>query len=177
MRGPAGTAFADSPDMATLVGKQSEPVKLLRSLVELDYDAIDAYEAAIDRLDDAQIRTRLEAFCDDHRRHVATLNPIIQRFGGEPVLQGDIKRVLTRGKVVIGGLFGNRAILMAMKTNEEDTNTAYERAVAQVGLGADVTAILQSHLSDERRHREYLVVALQGLAPEPEMRASSPSAI
>jgi len=163
--------------MATLVGRQSEPVKLLQSLAELDYDAIEAYEAAIERINDAQIGERLRAFCDDHRRHVATLNPIIQRFGGEPVLQGDIKRVLTKGKVVIGGLFGNRAVLMAMKTNEDDTNTAYERAVAHVGLGADVHLILERHLSDERRHREYIVAALQGLSPDASMRASTPSAI
>lgn len=163
--------------MATLVGKQSEPVKLLQSLVELDYDAIEAYEAAIERIDDTQIKSRLESFCEDHRRHVATLNPIIQRFGGDPILQGDIKRVLTKGKVVIGGLFGNRAVLMAMKTNEDDTNTAYERAVAQVGLGTDVHQILERHLADERRHREYIVVALQGLAPEASMRESTPSAI
>lgn len=162
--------------MATLVGKQSEPVKLLQGLVELDYDAIEAYEAAIERVDDAQIRQRLESFCDDHRNHVTTLNPIIQRFGGEPVMQGDIKRVLTKGKVVIGGLFGNRAILMAMKTNEDDTNTAYERAVEHVGLGTDVVQILARHLSDERRHREYIVAALQALNPDA-MRTSTPSVI
>lgn len=162
--------------MATLVGKHSEQVRLLQGLVEIDYDAIEAYEAAIERIDDEQIRARLGSFCDDHRRHVAALNPIIQTFGGDPVLQGDIKRVLTRGKVVIGGLFGTRTVLLAMKANEDDTNAAYERAVAQVGLGSDVHQLLQSHLADERRHREYLVVALQDLAPEA-VRASTPSAI
>lgn len=163
--------------MATLVGKQSDPVSLLRNLVELDYDAIEAYEAAISRLDDSIIRQRLQQFCDDHRRHVATLNPILQRLGGDVVLQGDIKRVLTKGKVVIGGLFGDRAILMAMKTNEDDTNTAYERAVAHSGFSSDVVQVLQSHLADERRHREYIVTTLRGLAPEEQTRVSSSSLV
>ena len=30
---------------------------------------------------------------------------------------------------MLGGLIGDKAILVAMKTNEDDTNTAYERAV------------------------------------------------
>ena len=71
--------------------------------------------------------------------------------------------------------FGNKAILMAMKSNEDDTNAAYERAVAHLGLGVDVTTILEKHLADERRHREYIVTALQGLRSE--SRPSTPSAV
>lgn len=163
--------------MATLVGKQSEPVQLLKSLVELDFDAIEAYEAAIERIDNPMIRMRLGDFRDDHRRHVAVLNPILQRLGGEPVLEGDIRRVLTKGRVVIGGLFGNKAILTAMKSNEDDTNTAYEHAVGHLGFGPDVVPILERHLSDERRHREYVVTVLEGLSAEPTYRPSTPSAI
>lgn len=159
--------------MATLVGKQTNVVSLLRNLIELDYDAIEAYEAAIEKLDNASFREQMSAFCDDHRRHVAELNPILQRLGGEPVLQGDIKRVLTKGKVYLGSLISDRAILAAMKTNEEDTNTAYERAVAHVGVDAETLAVLQRNLSDERRHRAWIIQTLQTAFTEP--RVSSPS--
>lgn len=166
--------------MATLAGKQEDPIKVLRSLVELDFDAVDAYEAAIARLDDVAYRAQLRQFCDDHRRHIAELNPIIQRLGGEPVLEGDIKRILTKGKVVIGGLLGDKAILGAMKTNEDDTNKAYERAV-QHSFDASVMTILQRNLADERRHRAWIEQILASWKDRgertSEVRTSSPSVL
>ena len=50
-------------------------------------------------------------------------------MGRTPPKEGDMKALLTKGKVVIAGLMGDEAILQAMRTNEADTNTAYERAV------------------------------------------------
>jgi hypothetical protein len=47
-----------------------------------------------------------------------------------------------------------------MKTNEEDTNTAYDRAVVYPGLDAETRAVLQRNLVDERRHREWLMKTL-----------------
>lgn len=37
--------------MATLVGTQKNFADALKALIELDYDAIEAYKAAIDRLE------------------------------------------------------------------------------------------------------------------------------
>jgi uncharacterized protein (TIGR02284 family) len=146
--------------MATLVGMQISPVSLIRNLIELDYDAIEAYEAAIERLEDPAFRAQFRAFCDDHRKHVAELNPILERLGGIRVVQGDIKRVLTKGKVLIASLIGDRSILLAMKTNEKDTNTAYERAAAHDGLDAQTIAVLYRNLGDERRHRAWIIETL-----------------
>jgi uncharacterized protein (TIGR02284 family) len=168
--------------MATLVGKQDDPIRLLHDLVELDLDAVEAYEAAIERLDDPVFTAQLKSFCEDHRRHVADLNPIIQDLGGEPVLAGDFKRILTKGKIVLGGLVGDKAILSAMKSNEDDTNVAHERAVAHVGeVSGHVMSILTRNLGDERRHRAYLEQAIASLEKRgsrlshPEVRFSSPS--
>ncbi len=156
--------------MATLVGTQSSPVALLRSLVELDYDAVEADEAAIEKLRDPGYRQQMESFCADHRRHIAELGPVIRELGGRPVLGPDIKRVLTEGKVRLGALLGDRAILLAMRTNEEDTNTAYKRAVRHGGVDPRVQEILVRNLADERRHRAWLIDALA------EGRAERPSA-
>jgi hypothetical protein len=45
-------------------------------------------------------------------------------MGRTPPKEGDMKALLTKGKVVIAGLMGDAAILQAMRTNEADTNTA-----------------------------------------------------
>ncbi len=160
--------------MATLVGKEKDPIKLLHDLCELDHDAVEAYEAAIARMDDDGYKQSLRSFCNDHRRHIDELNACIQRLGGEPVLGGDFKRVLTKGKVVLAGLAGDKAILVAMKTNEDDTNTAYERAVQHAGFDQKVMDVLTRGLSDERRHRAWIERTISAMGKTTE-RVSRPS--
>lgn len=146
--------------MATMVGSETSLIKLLNDLIELDYDAIEAYKAAIARVDDLNDRGQLASFLEDHQRHVDDLGPLVRELGGEPAEAGDLKQILTKGKVVIGGLLGDRIVLEAMKSNETDTNTAYERAVGRRDLPANVRAVLARNLADERRHRAWIVQRL-----------------
>ncbi len=141
--------------MATMVGKEKDLVNLLKNLVELDFDAIEAYEAAIDRVQSESDKASLARFMEDHRRHVADLSRLIEAMGDKAPQHGDIKRVLTKGKVVIGGLLGDHAVLLAMKTNEDDTNTAYERAAVRMDIPTHIREVLDRNLSDERRHRAW----------------------
>lgn len=143
--------------MATMVGFEATLIGLLNDLIELDYDAIEAYKAAIARVEHVGDRGQLASFLEDHQRHVDDLSALVREMGGEPAKSADIKQVLTKGKVVIGGLLGDRVVLEAMKTNETDTNTAYERAVARTDLPAHVRTALEKNLADERRHREWIV--------------------
>ena len=123
--------------MTTIVGTESTLEDLLEDLIQLDYDAADAYQAAIDRLKNSTYRTRLAEFKQDHLRHITELGDILSSMGRTPPKEGDMKSLLTQGKVIIAGLMGDEAILQAMRTNEADTNTAYERAVNFTGLQAN----------------------------------------
>lgn len=156
--------------MATMVGTQKELGKLLHALIELDLDAISAYRAAVDKLEDQSDKAQLASFMADHERHVRELSPILERLGHKPPQTADIKAVLTKGKVVIAGLFGDRAILIAMKTNEDDTNKAYERATERNDLPADLREVLMRGLSDERRHRAYIEGRIHAAAQAPAHR-------
>jgi hypothetical protein len=61
----------------------------------------------------------------------------------------------------MGALMGDKAILMAMKTNEDDTNTAYERATKHKDMTAEMHKVLSSNLADERRHRTWIEQTLK----------------
>jgi uncharacterized protein (TIGR02284 family) len=150
-------------NMATLAGTEKSLNHLLRDLIELDYDAIEAYKAAIERLKQQADRTQLGVFLEDHRRHVADLSAYLRQLGVEPPVSGDIKRVLTKGKVVVLGLMGDKAIFEAMKSNEDDTNRAYERAVGADGLTADLRSALDRNLADERRHRAWFEARISAM--------------
>jgi uncharacterized protein (TIGR02284 family) len=142
--------------MATTVGKEDSLAKRLNHLIELDYDAIAAYEAAIDRIDDAPSKERLAEFMGDHQRHTENLGEHLRGMGEEVPTKGNAKSMLTKGKVVLADLMGDKAILQAMKTNEDDTNTAYEHAMEHDDMSADLKQAVQGNLEDERRHRTWI---------------------
>ena len=78
----------------------ADRIKTLKNLVALDYDAIEAYDAAIERLKDPGFAARLREFRQDHLRHTENLGAILRNMN-EDVPQGpDMKRMLTEGKVV-----------------------------------------------------------------------------
>jgi uncharacterized protein (TIGR02284 family) len=147
--------------MATMVGLHGDLKSVLRQLIEVDFDAVEAYKAAIDRIGDPEAKGMLAKFRADHERHTDELGAQLRQLGGEPPTGPDLKRVLTQGKVVIAGLAGDRAVLMAMKSNEDDTNTAYERATQRTDASPDLLSLLRRNLDDERRHREWIEQRLQ----------------
>lgn len=142
--------------MATTIGTERGVIDTLNNLIHLDFDAITAYQAAIDRLDDAECKTQLIGFKDDHERHTRELAALVRNLGGEPAMQSDAKAMLTKGKVVLRGLTGDSGILKAMKSNEDETNEAYEQALTRDDLTAEMRELLQRNLSDERRHRAWI---------------------
>lgn len=56
--------------MVTFVGTQNSFVEALQCLIELDYNAVEAYQTAIDRLESKVYKSQLEELCDDHKRHI-----------------------------------------------------------------------------------------------------------
>lgn len=146
--------------MVTTIGNETEAQALLYDLIELDYDAIAAYDAAIDRLEDASQKQALASFREDHVRHTENLAPFLRELGSEVPQSGNAKQVLTKGKVVMADLMGDKAILEAMRTNEDDTNTAYSRAVAHPDVTAECRRVLEQNLADERRHCAWILEAL-----------------
>lgn len=149
--------------MVTMVGTEADFINLLGDLASLDYDAIAAYDSAISRIDNPQFKQQLQQFREDHQRHTVELGTIISQLGGTPPSGAGAKSMLTKGKVVLGGLMGDKAILVAMKTNEDDTNTAYERAVNHENRIASAEEVLRRGLADERRHRAWIEETIAAL--------------
>ena len=158
--------------MATLVGTQRNIAALLTGLVELDFDAIEAYRVALPRLDRVEFREQFAEFMADHARHVRELSALMQQAGWQAPQSADLKQFVTKGKVLLGNLVGgDRAILAAMSTNEDDTNRAYERGVDRLDLPADLRGVLEHGLADERRHQAWIEQRLAVMEDEEETLA------
>ncbi|WP_440983820.1 DUF2383 domain-containing protein [Shinella sumterensis] len=141
--------------MVTMVGNESTIDKLVTNLIYLEHDAIAAYDSVIERLDDRRLSAQVAEFRDDHLQHLQVLNEIAREVGTEAPAEGDMKQVLTTGKIALADLMGDAAILKAMKTNEDDTVTAYERASRHEDAIPQSKAFFLKALHDEQRHREW----------------------
>lgn len=143
--------------MVTFVGNQENFTEALKELLELEYGAVDAYEAAIERLENADYQEKLEEFKKDHERHIEELSSLLRKNHHEIPEKGVIgKQLLTTGKVVMANLIGDNTILQAMKSNEIDTNTAYERMNERKDKWPESEDIITRGLQDERKHKAWL---------------------
>lgn len=142
--------------MTTLVGTQREFVDALFELCELDYDAVEAYQAAIDRLNDDDYKSRLSEFMTDHQRHIREISEVLRKHNVDAPKGPSSKKLLTQGKVILANLFGDEFILRAMLSNEIDTNTAYERLNSRKDEWEDAKMILSRGLDDEKKHKAWL---------------------
>ncbi len=142
--------------MATTVGNETTFEDLVQNLILLEHDAIAAYESTVERLSDNVLSGQVDAFRQDHLQHLDVLREIAREAAIEAPAEGDMKQMLTTGKIALADMMGDSSILKAMKTNEDDTVTAYERASTHPEARPETRAFFEKALSDERRHRAWM---------------------
>jgi uncharacterized protein (TIGR02284 family) len=151
--------------MAEMTKNPKIIAKHLNSLIELDFDAVEAYQAAIDRLSEATDQAKLRQFMGDHERHITDLRPLVLELGGAPAQKADIMKVVAKGKVVLAGIAGDHAVLAAMKSNEETSTKTYRKASAEEGLPSHVRAVIERNFADEQRHLAWIEERLGSEGP------------
>jgi len=145
--------------MVTMVGTQKSFIEAIKELIELEYDAIGAYNSALNNLENPEYKKRFDEFKSDHEHHISELSDFLSRYNeSAPKGPDNLKKLLLKGKVEIASIFGDQNILRAMLSNEEDTNTAYERINGRVNESTDSTIaeVISKGLNDEKKHKEWL---------------------
>jgi uncharacterized protein (TIGR02284 family) len=139
-----------------------EVTKKLNSLIQLDIDAIRAYDQALGGIDaeDEDIRDALEEYRGDHERHIQVLSGIVRDFGGEPPERSpDFQGFLLQGFTAIRSATGTEGALKAMERNERITNDKYNDARSW-DLGAEIQEVIEGNFMDEQTHLEFIEEAL-----------------
>lgn len=142
--------------MVTTVGNESSVGGLIEDLLLLEHDAIAAYDQTIERLSNPDWKQQVSAFRSDHDRHVQELTQMASRVGAKVPKEGDMKQMLTTGKVAMASMMGDKTILAAMRTNEEDTVAAYDRASRNGQATPEMQQVFQRAHADEVRHRQWM---------------------
>lgn len=135
-------------------------IERLNDLIALDYDAVGAYSAAIDRIEAESLRMSLREFQNDHLRHIQDLSRAVLSMGGTPRQKPDVKGFFLKGFTAITSMMGNEAALKAMQGNEKLTNRTYEQALKE-SWTEEVHAIIERNFRDEQRHLAFIENALR----------------
>jgi rubrerythrin len=142
--------------MVTLAGTQNDLKSLVAALLRLEYNALEAYDETVKRLEYPDFSRQIAEFREDHYQHLDALRSIGDPLGVDVDGPGP-KSMLTEGKIKIADMIGDdKAILSAMKTNEYETVMAYENALRKDFLTTELRAVCEKGLSDERRHRDWM---------------------
>lgn len=136
-------------------------IKKLNSLIQLDIDAIHAYEQAMKNVNEVSIRDQLAEFRNDHHMHFRELSSVVESMGGTPPeFSPDFKGFFIQGFTALRSATGTEGALKAMETNEKLTNSKYEEASAW-DLPIATLSLVRANYEDERRHLSYIQSALQ----------------
>ena len=148
--------------MVTTIGTGSDFKTIVENMIVLEHDAIAAYTTTIERLESTTHKSKITEFRSDHERHLRELHDMARTCGATIASEGDMKQVLTTGKVKLANLMGgDSALLKAMSSNENDTIQAYQQASENSVVPAEHRPMFQRGLEDERRHQAYMDSAAQ----------------
>jgi uncharacterized protein (TIGR02284 family) len=143
-----------------MAGMDNQMIDRLNDLIALDYDAVGAYEAAIERIHVEALRMRMREFQADHRRHIQELSAVVTRMGGTPRGKPDVKGFVLKGFTAITSMMGTEAALRAMQGNEKYTNHTYRKAMEHQWPD-EVRAIIERNFRDEQRHLGFIEESLR----------------
>ena len=135
--------------------EQKEIHRKIRSLIQLDIDAVHAYQQAIDKTEHRGVRDQLNLFRKDHERHVRELSAKLVGMGEKAPDSPDLKGYLIEGFTSLRSSTGTKGALKAMQTNEKLTNRKYEEA-AKEDFPPEIRSLIESNRQDEAKHLRYV---------------------
>ncbi len=146
--------------------KETKPAQKLISLIQLDIDAVHAYEQAIKNIDVEIIRNRLSEYKEDHQRHVRDLSSQVRSEGETPPeYSPDFKGFLIKGFTALQSAMGTYGALKAMQMNEKLTNKKYSEA-SRWEVPFEAKSIIERNYEDEKRHLRYVEEFVEEFRPE-----------
>jgi rubrerythrin len=135
----------------------AEILEGLNDLLQLDHDAVGAYEIAMEKLQDRDHADQIAGFRRDHERHIRELNELIAELGGTPMNQPHATGPFKSALQSMGGLAGDRGTLLAFRTNEGQVRAKYDAYAAKANLWpTHIKRVIDACALDEERHYRWV---------------------
>lgn len=136
---------------------RDELLRKLKSLAQLDTDAVGTYSEALEHVTDEDLRGNFGQFLDDHMRHADKLSAAIEQMtGSRPELKVDMMGRMADWVTSIRSRRGNEGALHAMHTAENYHVSHYHDVVDWDIEDRDLKMMLHGFYEDEQRHLAYV---------------------
>ncbi len=143
--------------------KESALVARLNDILQLDHDALGAYDLAIQSLKSPTYKGAVRRFRADHERHITELTQLIRERGGIPIELPHLPTGVFKLAVQqAGALGGDKAVILAFKANERQGRDKYRRA-AEASEDLEAADILARGADDEAKHYAWALEVLENL--------------
>jgi rubrerythrin/ElaB/YqjD/DUF883 family membrane-anchored ribosome-binding protein len=144
-------------DLGHAPAATAEILEGLNDLLQLDHDAVGAYEIAMEKLHDRDHADMIAGYRRDHERHIRELNELITELGGTPRNQPHATGPFKLALQSLGGLAGDRGTLMAFRSNELSVRTKYDAYAAKANAWpTHIKRIIDGCALDEERHYRWV---------------------
>jgi len=131
-------------------------VKELRSLCQLDIDAVHAYNECLRHIDVSEVKKTIERFRADHERHIKDLSAIIHSYKEKaPEFSPDLKGYMLDVFSKLRSLSGTEGALKSLKSGENLTNKRYAKAL-DLAFPDNIRGVIERNYRDEQRHLTYV---------------------
>lgn len=146
--------------MATLAGTQNNVIEAIISLLELEYDSIELYEAVIKILQDDQYKAVMSNFKDNHESNVERLLQLLDEYDVEFI---KTPQAVGISQVVLDKLtYDDIDIMNVIMHAEEDGIIAYERMLRYDDISHSCIEAFKKGLIDGTKCREWLLNVEEG---------------
>jgi rubrerythrin len=131
----------------------AEILEGLNDLLQLDHDAVGAYQIAMEKLKDRDHADQIAGFRRDHERHIRELNELISELGGTPSNHPHATGPFKLALQSLGALAGDTGVLLAFRANELLVRTKYDSYASRANhWPTHIKRIIDACALDEERH-------------------------
>jgi rubrerythrin len=135
----------------------AEILEGLNDLLQLDHDAVGAYQIAMEKLHDRDQADQIAGFRRDHERHIRELNELIADLGGTPKNHPHATGPFKLAIQSLGALAGDKGVLMAFRSNELLVRAKYDSYAARANhWPTHIKRIIDACALDEERHYSWV---------------------
>lgn len=151
-------------ERTTTTATSEEILDGLNDLLQLDHDAIGAYDIAIEKLESPEYAQQIRGFRSDHERHIQGLNELIVQLGGTPANEPHATAPLKQALQNLGAKAGDKGVLIAFRANELQVRTKYDGYASKANRWpANVKETIDRNALDEERHYRWIAETLASL--------------
>lgn len=134
----------------------SDIVKELKSLCQLDIDAVHAYNECLHHIDVPDVKRNIVHFRADHERHIKDLSALIHSYKEKaPEFSPDLKGYMLDVFSKLRSLSGTEGALKSLKSGENLTNKRYAKAIG-LAFPANIKSVIERNYKDEQHHLTYV---------------------